>query len=63
MVGKSGKYLAHQEDVNGDGLADLVCQVNTVQFVMQPGSSLAILEAQTSENQPIRGQDSITIVP
>lgn len=29
LVGKSGKYLCHEEDVNGDELLDLVCQVLT----------------------------------
>jgi WD40 repeat protein len=63
MAGKSGRYLAHQEDVNGDGLTDLVCQVNTAQFLIAPGDSVAILEGRTLSGQLIRGQDSIRIVP
>jgi len=62
LVGKSGKLLAHQEDVNGDGLTDLVCQVLTDQLLLEPGASAALLEAQTTAGIPIVGQDSIQIV-
>lgn len=59
MVGKSGKLLAHSEDVNGDGLLDLVCQVLTEQFLIVPGDSIAVLEAQTFDGAPVHGEDSI----
>jgi hypothetical protein len=62
MVGKSGKYLCSPEDVTGDGLIDLVCQVNTAQFMIEEGSSIAVLEAKTFGGLPIRGQDAIRIV-
>ena len=63
VVGKSGRYLAHQEDVNGDGLLDLVCQVYTAQFFIEPGTSTAILEAKTFGGKLLRGEDTITVVP
>lgn len=63
MVGKSGKYLCSTEDVNGDSLVDLVCHVYTAQFMIEEGSSIAVLEAKTYSGQPIRGEDSIRIVP
>jgi hypothetical protein len=62
MVGKSGKYLSHEEDVNGDGLLDLVSQVYTAQFMVEIGETVAVLEAETLEGTPIRGEDSINIV-
>jgi hypothetical protein len=62
LVGKSDKYLAHEEDVNEDGLMDLVCQVYTAQFMIEPGESLAVLEAETFDGTPIRGEDSIRVV-
>lgn len=63
LVGKSGKYLWHEEDVNGDGLMDIVCQVATAEFMIELGESVAMLEGETYEGTPIRGEDSIQIVP
>ncbi len=62
LVGKSGKYLCHEEDVNGDELLDLVCQVYTAEFMIEEGESVAVLEAETFDGAPIRGEDTIRIV-
>ena len=63
MIGKSSKYSCSIQDVNGDGLNDLLCQVSTAQFMIEPGDSTAELEAQASGGQPIQGHEAITIVP
>jgi len=63
MVGKSDKSLCHEEDVNGDGYTDLVCQVYTAQFMIEEGQSTAVLEATTTDGTPVRGEDDIRIVP
>ncbi|MDH5564492.1 MAG: hypothetical protein OEY91_12830, partial [Nitrospirota bacterium] len=63
MVGKSDKALCHEEDVNGDLLIDLVCKVETVQFIIEEGAATALLEASTFSSQAIRGEDMIRIVP
>jgi hypothetical protein len=63
LVGKSNRGLCAAEDVNGDGLLDLVCQVVTAQFIIEVGDSVAVLEADTIGGQHVRGQDSINIVP
>lgn len=63
IVGKSGIYLAHEEDVNEDGLIDLVCQVETAQFMIELGESLAVLEAETFDGLHVRGEDTVRIVP
>ncbi len=63
MVGKSNRYLCHTEDVNGDSRLDMVCQVETAQFMIEPGETVAVLEAATLAGQAIRGEDSIRIVP
>jgi hypothetical protein len=63
MRGK-GKLLAHEEDVNGDGLPDLVVQVETEN--LDPGTfqdGAAILTGQTTDGTEFTGSDSITIVP
>ena len=59
-----GKLLAHEEDVNGDGLLDLVVQVETEN--LDPGAfqdGTAILTGQTSDGVTFEGSDEITIVP
>ncbi|MCK5504657.1 MAG: DUF1566 domain-containing protein [Thermodesulfovibrionia bacterium] len=63
MVGKRGKYLCHEEDVDDDGLLDLVCQVNTAQFVVETDESFAVLEAETFDGALIYGEDTVLIVP
>jgi hypothetical protein len=63
LVGKSDKYLCHQEDVNLDGLIDLVCQVYTAQFMVDEGETTAILEAKTLDGTKLRGEDFIRVVP
>lgn len=62
--GKGNKSLAHHEDVNGDGLLDLVMQVETEN--LDPGlfqDGFATLTGQTFGGQLIEGQDEICIVP
>ncbi len=62
--GKNKKYMAHKEDINGDGLTDLVVQIeikNLNPDKLEDGS--AILTAQTTNGVEIRGSDKISIVP
>jgi len=62
--GKGDKYMAHEEDVDGDGLVDLVVQVSTEN--LEPGSfqdGYAVLTGQTHDGTPFEGRDEITIVP
>jgi hypothetical protein len=65
--GKADKLLAHEEDVNNDGLMDLVCQVETEN--LDPGQfqdGYAVLTGNLLpefEGSPIEGLDEITIVP
>lgn len=63
MVGKSGKYLCHANDVNSDNVNDLVCQFDTAQFLIQPGETIAEVVGETTSGVPVRGQDSVRIVP
>ena len=39
LGGKSKKALCHEEDVNDDGLSDLVCQVSTAELMIEEGES------------------------
>jgi len=61
--GKSNRYMAHKEDVNGDGLVDLVLQVATKN--LDPESfqdGYAILTGATFGGRDIEGKDKITLV-
>ena len=51
------------EDVNGDGLLDLVCHFQTQSTGFQSGDTLGILIGKTFLGTPILGQDTIRIVP
>ncbi len=61
--GKGSKLMAHEEDVNGDSLLDLIVQLETEN--LDPESfqdGYAVLTGQTYNGVPIEGQDEITIV-
>jgi len=50
------------EDVNGDGLVDLVCHFNAQRSAFTPNSTTATLEGKTIHGQFFKGIDTITIV-
>lgn len=67
MRGKD-KYMSHEEDVNKDGLVDLVVQVVTCDIdpgkLQQDGDVIyAVLTGSTVDGTAIEGEDEITIVP
>lgn len=51
------------EDVNGDGLPDLVCHFRTRLAGFQSGDTVGILRGKTVQGVPILGQEPIVIVP
>jgi hypothetical protein len=51
------------EDVNGDGLPDLVCHFYTQKAEFQNGDTKGILKGLTVGGQLIRGVDAVRIVP
>jgi len=63
-VGKGDKYLYDLEDINGDGLIDLICHVYLNQIVVTPDVLLQILEldAETFGGQKVRGEDKVSLV-
>ena len=63
LIGKGSKYSCSPQYVNEDGQLDLVCNVETAQFMIEAGDTIATLEAMTFSGRPIRGSDSINIVP
>jgi hypothetical protein len=63
VAGKSNKYLAHTEDVNGDGLIDLVVQIEDTDQVFTTGTTTATLTGNLYDGTPIEGEDDLCIVP
>ncbi len=64
VIGIPSDYTAHQEDVDGDGLLDLVVQVEVMN--LNPGAvqdGVVWLAGCTHGGQPIEGTDAIIIVP
>jgi hypothetical protein len=53
----------HMEDVNGDGLLDLVVQFRTQNVGITPNDQKVCLIAQIKDNSVIAGCDKITILP
>lgn len=51
------------EDVNGNGLPDLLVHINTETFQLSEGDTDAILEAETYNRMPVRGLDTVRVVP
>ena len=62
VVGK-GNTQAHIEDVNGDGIDDLMMQIEDIDGTYQEGDTIATLTGETFDGTQIRGTDSICIVP
>jgi hypothetical protein len=58
-----GKSMAHEEDVNGDGLVDLVVQVETQGFNDLGAGGTVELTGTTFGGENIVGYDEIIIVP
>jgi hypothetical protein len=51
------------EDVNADGLPDLVCHFETQSTGFASGDKLGVLTGKTVQGSPIAGQEAIVIVP
>jgi hypothetical protein len=62
LKGKSGTS-GSLEDVNGDGLLDLVVQIVDTDGTYADGSTVATVTAKTTAGESIKGTDTITVVP
>jgi hypothetical protein len=51
----------HRNDVNHDGMPDLVCSFNTAKTNFQNGDTMGILEGTLMDGTPIQGIESIRI--
>ncbi len=62
LVGKSDKSLCRQQDINGDGYLDLVCEMRTTGFRVDEGEYRILIEAETYDKASLNGEDRLRIV-
>ena len=62
LVGKSDKTLCRQQDLNGDSYMDLVCDIKTIGFRVEPGDITVIISAGTYQRQSLRAEGVIRYV-
>lgn len=62
LVGKSDKSLCRQQDINGDGLLDLVCEMRTTGFRVDEGEYRILIEAETYDKASLKGEDRLRVV-
>lgn len=63
LAGNGKNILAHEEDVNGDGLVDLVCKIEIKDTLLTEGQETAIVVGKTYDGQLKFGEDTVKIVP
>ena len=63
LKGDGVTAVIEERDVNGDGLVDLVVHVRTDAMVFSPGDTTAVLEGKTWDDESIRGEGTVRIVP
>jgi hypothetical protein len=59
----NGLAQASEQDVNEDGLLDLVVHIDTEGLQLTEGDEQATLEGRTSHGDAIQGSDSVRVVP
>jgi len=60
---KSGQFMASYEDLNGDGIIDLIIHFATKELNLTSSDTKANLEGRLINEEIIKGSDSIRIVP
>ncbi len=59
----NGAYMESFDDVNGDGLIDLVLHFETDRMQVGPADTQVTLEGQMSDGSPFSGTDAVRVVP
>jgi hypothetical protein len=59
---KSLAFCSGPQDVNGDGLLDLVCHFDTLMTGFQTGNTVGVLHGKIADGNTIVGTDSVLIV-
>jgi len=59
---KSLAFCSGPQDVNGDGILDLICHFDTLMTGFQTGNTMGVLHGKTIDGNAITGSDSVLIV-
>ncbi len=62
LVGRADTRSCRRQDVDGDSREDLVCDVKTVAFRLEPGELVVTLVAETYQHQQLKGEDRIVVI-
>ena len=62
LVGRADTRSCLRQDVDGDGHEDLVCDVKTVAYKLEPGEILLMMEAETYQHQKLKGEGTIIVI-
>ncbi|HET8946009.1 MAG TPA: hypothetical protein VFQ07_03430, partial [Candidatus Polarisedimenticolia bacterium] len=58
----SGSYSCQPQDVDRDGLTDLLCQVEKSSLQLHAGDTIAVLAASTFDGEALQGQDTVRVL-
>lgn len=58
-----GTPMASAQDVNGDGLPDLVVHVSTEALQLRDADTEAVLRGRTTGGTTVQGRDTVRVVP
>jgi hypothetical protein len=58
-----GTLMASLEDINGDGLLDLIVHVDTQALQLSQTNTEAVLEGRTLGGKAVKGTDTVRVVP
>lgn len=56
LVGKSDKSLCRQQDINDDSHMDLICDIKTIGYRVQPGDIAVVIRAGTYHRESLRAE-------
>jgi len=62
LVGRADTRSCRREDINGDSLEDLICNVKTVAFRLDAGELALTLVAETYEHESLKAEGTILVV-
>jgi len=63
LVGKTDKSQCYSSDINDDSYPDLVCDVKTIGFRVQPGEIPVVISAGTYHRESLRAEGMLRYVP
>ena len=63
LVGKTDKSLCNTTDINSDGFDDLVCDIKTIGYRVEPGDIPVVISAGTYQRESLRAESILRYQP